>query len=319
MPNKQLIERSIEIAAPPAAVWAIISDLKRMGEWSPQCRSMVVLGSEVKQGTRTININGQGRVRWPTNAQVVVFEPERKLAFRILENRTVWSYELAPTANGTRVTESRRAPDGVSKISNLFTENVLGGTGTFEVTLGKGIRRTLERIKAEAENPSARQETRLDMAGLQPLETSVDIAATPEEVWSAVSDLKAMKRRSPEVAVMRMFGAPEVGQRGINLNKRKGFWWPTTTRITRWKPPSLDGGRAAMAFHVFPTDVEWSYELEPTASGTKVTERRTALPDPSLVVRLTARWGLGGADNHDVELLAGMDQTLAAIKAEVES
>lgn len=157
------------------------------------------------------------------------------------------------------------------------------------------------------------------MAGLQPLEVSVDIAAAPDVVWSAVSDLKSMKRRSPEVAVMRMFGAPKVGRRGINLNKRKGFLWPTTTHITQWKPPSLDGGRGAMAFHVFPTDVVWSYELEPLSTGTRVTERRTALPDPSVVVRLTARWALGGATSHDAELLAGMQQTLAAIKSEVES
>ena len=69
---------------------------------------------------------------------------------------------------------------------------------------------------------------------------------------------------------------------------------------------------------MWPTDVEWSYDLEPTANGTRVVERRTALPDPSLSVRLTARWALGGADNHDTELLAGMQATLAALKAEIE-
>lgn len=151
MPNKQLIERSIEISAPPATVWAIVSDLKRMGEWSPQCRTMVVLGRHVRLGTRTFNVNRQGRLRWPTNAKVVAFDPEKRLAFRILENRTVWTYELSPTAKGTKVTESRRAPDGVSGVSNLLTQKVLGGTETFEVALGKGIRRTLERLKAEAE------------------------------------------------------------------------------------------------------------------------------------------------------------------------
>lgn len=151
MSNQQLIEESIEIAAPPATVWEIISDLKRMGEWSPQCRKMVVLGGEVKQGTRTVNINGQGMLRWPTNAKVVAFEPDKKLAFRIVENRTVWTYELQPTAGGTLVTESRRAPQGVSGLSNVLTEKMLGGTARFESGLGEGIRKTLERIKSEAE------------------------------------------------------------------------------------------------------------------------------------------------------------------------
>ncbi|HZK36488.1 MAG TPA: SRPBCC family protein, partial [Aeromicrobium sp.] len=90
--NRELIQSSIEIEAAPAKVWEVVSDLKRMGEWSPQCRKMYVLGGSVKKGTRTLNINHQGKLFWPTNAKVIEFEPEKKLAFRIAENRTVWSY-----------------------------------------------------------------------------------------------------------------------------------------------------------------------------------------------------------------------------------
>ncbi|MBC7632045.1 SRPBCC family protein [Aeromicrobium sp.] len=151
MPNQQLIHRSVEIDASPSAVWAVVSDLRRMGEWSPQCRRMFVRGGPVGLGTRTLNLNGQGRLRWPTNAKVVAFEPERRLAFRILENRTVWTFELEPTATGTRVTESRSTPKGVSGLSNVLTQKVLGGTRDFEAGLDKGIAQTLERIKLEAE------------------------------------------------------------------------------------------------------------------------------------------------------------------------
>jgi len=38
--------------------------------------------------------------------------PEQKLAFRVNENNTVWSYELEPTGTGTRVVESRHAETG---------------------------------------------------------------------------------------------------------------------------------------------------------------------------------------------------------------
>jgi hypothetical protein len=154
--------------------------------------------------------------------------------------------------------------------------------------------------------------------GQPPLEAAIDIHATPDAVWSAISDLTAMRRRSPEVVGMWMLGRPKAGRRGLNINRRKGFLWPTTSRITRWKAPALHGGNAALAFHVWPTDVEWSYELKPTASGTRVTERRTALPRPSLTVRLTARWALGGADSHDTELLDGMKQTLQQLKTDTE-
>lgn len=155
--------------------------------------------------------------------------------------------------------------------------------------------------------------------GQPPLEAEIEIAAAPDTVWTAISDVAAMKQRSPELVTMRLLGKPKVGRRSINLNRRKGFAWPTTARITRWKPPVNDDGSGAFAFHVWPTNVEWSYELEPTAGGTRVVERRTALNDPSLSVRLTARLALGGADNHDVELLAGMNATLAALKSEIET
>jgi uncharacterized protein YndB with AHSA1/START domain len=155
MPNQQLIEGSVEIAAPPATVWALVSDLRRMGEWSPQCsRMMVVGGREIKLGTRTLNLNRQGRMRWPTTAKVVAFEPNKKLAFRIVENRVIWTYDLEETATGTRLTESRTTPRGVAKASNLATEKVMGGTENFEATLGTGINTTLERIKAAAEQGS---------------------------------------------------------------------------------------------------------------------------------------------------------------------
>ena len=152
MSKKQLIEGSVDIAAPPEQVWALVSDLKRMPEWSPQVRRQFVLGRGVKQGTRTFNINGQGKLRWPTTAKVVAFEPHKKLAFKIIENRTVWTYELEPTASGTRLTESRTTPNGTSKFSDFSVEKGLGGVDSFEHSLGTGISTTLERIKAAAES-----------------------------------------------------------------------------------------------------------------------------------------------------------------------
>ncbi len=154
--------------------------------------------------------------------------------------------------------------------------------------------------------------------GQPALEASVEILAPSARVWAVLSDLHAMRDRSPELVGTWGRGDPAVGRRLVNLNRRKGLVWPTTSRITRWKDPAHDGGRGALAFHVWPTDVEWSYELEPTASGTLVTERRSALPEPSAVIRLAARYAMGGADSHDVELVDGMRKTLAALKSDAE-
>lgn len=151
MSIQQLIEGSVEIAAKPEKVWALVSDLRRMSEWSPQVRKQFVLGRGVKHGTRTFNINGQGKLRWPTTAKVVAFEPNKKLAFKIVENRSVWTYELEPIEGGTRLTESRTTPNGTTKFSDFGVDKGLGGAETFEASLSTGISTTLERIKAAAE------------------------------------------------------------------------------------------------------------------------------------------------------------------------
>ncbi|MEH3034431.1 MAG: SRPBCC family protein [Aeromicrobium erythreum] len=149
--NRERIESSIEIDAPPAAVWDVVSDLRRMGEWSPQCKKMIIRGGEVREGTRTFNLNRQGWKWWPTRSYVKVFEPQKRLVLKIAENGTLWSYELEPTATGTRLTEARLAPNGVSKVSKLLTEAVLGGTERFEDELQRGIEQTLAKIKVAAE------------------------------------------------------------------------------------------------------------------------------------------------------------------------
>ena len=146
-----LIEESIDIDATPEQVWEVISDLKRMGEWSPQCVKMIVRGP-VGLGTKTINVNRHGPLVWPTTSKIVRFSPNQELGFRVAENRTVWSFQLEPTADGgTLVTHRRETPHGISAISKAMTAVALGGPDAFVAELLEGMSRTLERVKAELE------------------------------------------------------------------------------------------------------------------------------------------------------------------------
>lgn len=154
MPNRENISATIEIEASPTVVWEIISDLKRMGEWSPQCRKMIVRDTPVGLGTRTLNFNNQGALWWPTRSKVIEFIPERRLAFKVLENHSVWTYELEPTTTGTRVTETRTIPHGVTGLSKFLVGRVMGGAEAFEKGLERGMGKTLQRIKGEAEHVS---------------------------------------------------------------------------------------------------------------------------------------------------------------------
>jgi len=146
-----LLQAEIDIAAPPTKVWALVSDLSQMPRWSPQCRMMRAFGP-LRQGTRTVNFNRRGLMFWPTTSRITEFIPERKLAFRVNENNTVWSYELEPTATGTRLVESRHAENGVKAVSNALVNSLMGGVPSFEQELLAGMNDSLSRIKAAAES-----------------------------------------------------------------------------------------------------------------------------------------------------------------------
>ncbi|WP_039802498.1 SRPBCC family protein [Nocardia araoensis] len=144
------LEASIDISAPPERVWTVVSDLKRMPEFSPQCVRMVALGS-LDTGTWTINLNRDGKKFWPTTSRIVRFEPNRAFAFRVTENRTVWSYTLEPTESGTRLIERRDVPNGTTWFSRKAIDAALGGEIPFEEALVRGMNETLAKVKAAVE------------------------------------------------------------------------------------------------------------------------------------------------------------------------
>ena len=115
-----LLQAQIDIDAPVDKVWALVSDLGRMPQWSPQCRMMKAFGP-LRQGTRTINLN------------------RRK-------------YELEPTEAGTRVVETRHAENGVKAAANMTVNALFGGVPNFERELVDGMNATLSRIKTAAES-----------------------------------------------------------------------------------------------------------------------------------------------------------------------
>jgi uncharacterized protein YndB with AHSA1/START domain len=148
----ELMEESIEIDASPEQVWAVVSDLPRLAEWSPQVVKSVPLGGPLKVGSRLFNINRRGLVVWPSRSEIVAYEPHAEVAFRVKENNAVWSFSLSPSADGgTTVVQRRVAPPELTPLSISFTKRFLGGQDTFGGELLQGMRATLLGIKAESE------------------------------------------------------------------------------------------------------------------------------------------------------------------------
>ncbi len=150
------IEAETEIQAPPAVVWEVLSDLSAMPRWSPQVLKTFVRGGRTRAGAKMVNLNRRGLLVWPTQSMVTEYVPEQRLAFRIKDNWTVWSFTLTPTATGgTRLVQRREAPRGISDISVKLTDALLGGVEDFTEELRAGMQRTLARIKDDVEQAAA--------------------------------------------------------------------------------------------------------------------------------------------------------------------
>ena len=105
---------TIVIDTTPHAVYELVADLPRMGEWSPECVKVEwqagATGPAV--GAQFIGHNRTGpgkRIKWSRHGRVVTAEQGAEFAFATEEGgreSTQWRYSLEPVDAGTRVTES---------------------------------------------------------------------------------------------------------------------------------------------------------------------------------------------------------------------
>ncbi len=161
------VQDSAVIAQSPQALYSMVSDVTRMGEWSPENRGAVLAGTgTVFVGTTFDGANTRGSVSWTTRCTVTVAEPGQAFAFRVhaiggtrrkLPARiATWRYTFEEHDAGTLVTEAwtddRRWPDAVA---HAFDVVATGGT-TFAAFQRGNIRRTLRNLKAAAETDVVR-------------------------------------------------------------------------------------------------------------------------------------------------------------------
>src|SRR5687767_6015292 len=101
---------SASITADPALVYDLISDVTRMGEWSPETTSCRwVDGDSPAVGARFRGTNRHRLARWTTTCTVTAAEPGRHFAFDVSWGPwaiSEWSYRIDATGDGCRVTEA---------------------------------------------------------------------------------------------------------------------------------------------------------------------------------------------------------------------
>jgi hypothetical protein len=105
------VEVTEPMTADAATVYAFVSDVTRMGRWSPETVSCRWLGGAdgPAVGARFRGTNRHRMLRWSTTCTVTAAEPGRRFAFDVdFAGVPVaqWAYGFEPTPGGCTVTES---------------------------------------------------------------------------------------------------------------------------------------------------------------------------------------------------------------------
>ncbi len=143
---------SIVIDAEPDEVFALVTDLERMGEWSPESGAVRWIDGAVTAavgarfaGDNEVRLGPLSLKSWTTESEVTVFDPPATFEFEAA-GYTTWRFDLAEADRGTRLTESFAYPPytGIQSVT-------YGLCGLRERLILRGVEQTLAGIKAAAE------------------------------------------------------------------------------------------------------------------------------------------------------------------------
>ena len=144
---------TLHIDAPADTIWALVSDITKMGEYSPEVIEAEWIGGATGPATGAryrghVKRNGRGPTYW-TKCTVTASAPGREFTFVVgtpEKHPMTWSYRFEPAGDGTDVTESYRLEDQVPM--RLYWKLFGKARGR---TNAKNMQATLERIRAVAE------------------------------------------------------------------------------------------------------------------------------------------------------------------------
>ena len=144
------------IAASADDLYALVGDITRTGEWSPENVAGRWLGGATgpEVGARFSGANRRGWRRWSTTCTVVAAEAGRAFAFEVSFAGipvSRWSYEFRPDGDATVVTETWKdlRPGWFAHLAQPVM-----GVGDVRDHNRENIRRTLANLKAAAEGSS---------------------------------------------------------------------------------------------------------------------------------------------------------------------
>ncbi len=117
-------EVDVVVDAPPTAVWEVVGDPRRTGEWSHECLEVQFVGGDAAPalGACFRGRNRVGRNGWSRTCEIVGYDPGREISWRtvptqlVYRDSTIWTITVEPEGDGTRITQRYE----VVKLGPLF-------------------------------------------------------------------------------------------------------------------------------------------------------------------------------------------------------
>ena len=144
------MSESISVAVTPDELYGLVSDITRMGEWSPICRACWWdEGAGPQVGAWFTGRNETPERTWETRSQVVAADPGRKFAWQVNNGWVHWEYTFEPEDGGTRLTETWEfLPAGIAGFRERYGEEADAEIERRHDAAKSGIPATLAAIKA---------------------------------------------------------------------------------------------------------------------------------------------------------------------------
>lgn len=119
-----VVEASADIAASPAAVWELVTDINLPARFQDEFQEAWWLDEAGPAlGSTFRGRNARGSREWETTSYVVAFEPEREFAWAVSDRDNpgaTWTFRISPGPDGTTLTFHRRLGPGPSGLTRLI-------------------------------------------------------------------------------------------------------------------------------------------------------------------------------------------------------
>lgn len=154
MTQVEPVVESVQIGATADRVYALVSDVARMGQWSPEAKGARGAGAQPQVGDRFVGVNRRGPALWFTICTVTVAAPGEAFEF-IVDVGPVpvsrWRYDIRPVGGGVDLVETwwDRRTGVTGPPMKLLGQVVIPGSRPAHNR--RNMRLTLQRMKAELE------------------------------------------------------------------------------------------------------------------------------------------------------------------------